>query len=129
MMARVNKVGCTLPAVVGCGWWVRSPCLAAPARVNQAGCILPVVVSCGWWVHSPCRLSMTAHVTRPRAACTAAQLHAAAMCTLLCMRTALEATLHMPSCSLQVVATAQALLANGGVMAPVGMHIAAMAAK
>ncbi|KAI7838442.1 hypothetical protein COHA_007705 [Chlorella ohadii] len=29
----------------------------------------------------------------------------------------------------KVVATAQALLANGGVMAPVGMHIAAMAAK
>lgn len=30
---------------------------------------------------------------------------------------------------LQVVATAQALLANGGVMAPVGTHIVAMAAK
>lgn len=35
----------------------------------------------------------------------------------------------MPPPPLQVVATAQALLANGGVMAPVGMHIAAMAAK
>ena len=30
---------------------------------------------------------------------------------------------------LQVVATAQALLANGGVMSPVGMHTVAMAAR
>lgn len=36
---------------------------------------------------------------------------------------------HARQPPLQVVATAQALLANGGVMAPVGMHIAAMAAK
>ena len=35
----------------------------------------------------------------------------------------------VPPARLQVVATAQALLANGGIMAPVGMHIAAMAAK